>query len=466
MAAFPPPPGGAPHVFSDPASAGASAILRDMGEVLRRTKILAMMDPADGNKAALGAIVDNNYEGVLDSISNLSLRESSVKKPRAITEVPDAPWGVVANLNGVKVQNIVKFGGTMTKTDDVYSWLEQVVHHAAAHGLSFASASLLLSQTCVGPALQEVSQLRREGLTFAQMVQALEIRFGDLCSPEEAITRLQTCMPEKDAPIFEFTDRLRKLARQVTRNEPDAAVRLAQQEVIVRDNLIRGLPISTRHKYEERLRMSRIFGGNPPTVREMEMEVRSLEADRLQRREHKKSSDHGHRRHKAAYAAVEVAVSEDSESDQSSSEEEPDAFEYLIQQAAMAQKKYGQKNVSKERILQKAAKHFNKRYQGKGKVAEVAQGAAQGPSSKLLDAEIRRKGVYELLRMANVPTGHCIQCGIQGHRLKQDACAMKDRKLADKSCIRCGQGLHSPDECTKPIPANIQQLLEGSLNGV
>ena len=60
MAAFPPPPGGAPHVFSDPASAGASAILRDMGEVLRRTKILAMMDPADGNKAALGAIVDNN----------------------------------------------------------------------------------------------------------------------------------------------------------------------------------------------------------------------------------------------------------------------------------------------------------------------------------------------------------------------------------------------------------------------
>ena len=212
--------------------------------------------------------------------------------------------------------------------------------------------------------------------------------------------------------------------------------------------------------------MSRIFGGNPPTVREMEMEVRSLEADRLQRREHKKSSDHGHRRHKAAYAAVEVAVSEDSGSDQSSSEEEPDAFEYLIQQAAMAQKKYGQKNVSKERILQKAAKHFNKRYQGKGKVAEVAQGAAQGPSSKLLDAEIRRKGVYELLKMANVPTGHCIQCGIQGHRLKQDACAMKDRKLADKSCIRCGQGLHSPDECTKPIPATIQQLLEGSLNGV
>ena len=109
---------------------------------------------------------------------------------------------------------------------------------------------------------------------------------------------------------------------------------------------------------------------------------------------------------------------------------------------------------------------FNKRYQGKGKVAEVAQGAAQGPSSKLLDAEIRRKGVYELLRMANVPTGHCIQCGIPGHRLKQDACAMKDRKLADKSCIRCGQGLHSPDECTKPIPANIQQLLESSLNGV
>ena len=79
----------------------------------------------------------------------------------------------------------------------------------------------------------------------------------------------------------------------------------------------------------------------------MEMEVRSLEADRLQRREVKKSSNHGHRHHRAAYAAVEVTVSDDSESDQSSSEEEPDAFEYLIQQAAMAQKKYGQKTFPK-----------------------------------------------------------------------------------------------------------------------
>ena len=132
MAGFPPPPGGAAHVFSDPATAGASAILRDMGKVLRHTKVLAMMDHGDAAKVALGAIVDADYGRVTDAISNLSLRETSVKKPRAITEVPDAEWGNAANLNAVKVQNIVKFGGTMAKTDDVYSWLEQVVHHAAA----------------------------------------------------------------------------------------------------------------------------------------------------------------------------------------------------------------------------------------------------------------------------------------------------------------------------------------------
>jgi hypothetical protein len=33
--------------------------------------------------------------------------------------------------------------------------------------------------------------------------------------------------------------------------------------------------------------------------------------------------------------------------------------------------------------------------------------------------------------------------------MHQDACALKDKFLVDKPCAKCGQGLHSADECLK-----------------
>ena len=78
---------------------------------------------------------------------------------------------------------------------------------------------------------------------------------------------------------------------------------------------------------------------------------------------------------------------------------------------------------------------------------------------------LRWKSIFELLKLANIPTGHCIQCGLPGHRLRQDASAMKDKKLADRSCLRCHQGLHSQDDCTKPVAAVSQvQVQDDPLN--
>ena len=142
-------------------------------------------------------------------------------------------------------------------------------------------------------------------------------------------------------------------------------------------------------------------------------------------------------------------------------------MEYLISQAVEVQGKYqkGNKQVPWERVLQGAAKRFNWRFPGRQKVAEVTQAQAAGPPSKVPDAEMRRKSIFELLELANIPTGHCIQCGLPGHRLRQDASAMKDKKLADRSCLRCHQGLHSQDDCTKPIAAVSQvQVQDDPLN--
>ena len=33
--------------------------------------------------------------------------------------------------------------------------------------------------------------------------------------------------------------------------------------------------------------------------------------------------------------------------------------------------------------------------------------------------------------------------------MRSDACALRDKMLTDRACAKCGQGLHSADECLK-----------------
>ena len=60
-----------------------------------------------------------------------------------------------------------------------------------------------------------------------------------------------------------------------------------------------------------------------------------------------------------------------------------------------------------------------------------------------------KRTIYELLTLANVQKGSCIQCGVEGHMMNNEACALRDRILVDKPCAMCGQGLHSADDCLK-----------------
>ena len=227
--------------------------------------------------------------------------------------------------------------------------------------------------------------------------------------------------------------------------------------------------------YEDLLMQHRSSGRPNPTVRQMETEILMIENKLaeldLDREKNKKthSSGHDHDQHKQhrrlVYAVGEVPDEPQVVLDEDSSESDEDPMEFLISQAVEVQGKYqkGKQQVPRERILQGAAKRFNKRFPGRQKVAEVTQAQAAGPPSKVPDAEMRRKSIFELLKLANIPTGHCIQCSLPGHRLHQDACAMKDKKLADRSCLRCHQRLHSQDDCMKPLPT-VSQVQEDHLN--
>jgi len=80
-----------------------------------------------------------------------------------------------------------------------------------------------------------------------------------------------------------------------------------------------------------------------------------------------------------------------------------------------------------------------------------------GPPNKMEPNKGVQKTTFELLAMANCQRGQCIQCGQQGHYMLNAACALKDKPLMDRPCIKCGQGLHQADDCLQIFQRYVAQ---------
>ncbi len=76
-------------------------------------------------------------------------------------------------------------------------WLDRVFNTATSHQRTRESTINLMIMASTGTAADYIRQMRDERRTPLEVVQALELRYGDLCLPEEAISRCGT-MPRKD----------------------------------------------------------------------------------------------------------------------------------------------------------------------------------------------------------------------------------------------------------------------------
>ena len=207
------------------------------------------------------------------------------------------------------------------------------------------------------------------------------------------------------------------------------------------------------------------------TAPEVEKECLELEKRRDERRNnppvHALAKKQAHARYIQANFAGETL--ELSSSEEISSVEEldtdDDATHLLVHEIKQQEKRYAArgKAVDKDRLYKKAFRKYNERlpppryprkgpgYQGARQAG--AQGnaapapAQQGPPNRL-DVNQRRT-ISELLALANVTRGHCIQCGFEGHYMHNDACALRDKPLVDRACVKCSAGLHSADDCPK-----------------
>ena len=473
MAGRPPPDfGGDRQFIVDPQATGISTVVGDMAALsLQLIHILRDVVP-DDSRALVDGIAAQTRQ-VLAASNASHNREQSTRELRPVTRVPVAAYGANHNTTNIRMHNVPMFAGSEQDTLDVVRWISRILTLAEAHGLTFDATINLMIQGSNGSASDYIQCMKEEGKTLHQVVQQLEMRYGDLCTPEEARVKCNNMPRKLNEGLSEFIDRLRTMARMACRLEANDGPRRLAIDNLVEGNIRRVLPTSVRNALEERVINRNRMGLPAFTAREIEKECLDLERRRIERKQEIVGQSSKRLNVRNLYKEDyfnSLPSEEDSSSENESSQDEDDTMCHLVNEIKQQQLRYTSRGrpIDNQKVYRKAFRNFNRKFPPKypakqgfaGKEpqfgARQAQGAPHpghpghqkiGPPNKLEHNPKRTIG--ELLNLANCSKGQCIQCGYDGHIMHQDACALRDRPLVDRPCVKCGKGLHSADDCLK-----------------
>ena len=113
-------------------------------------------------------------------------REQATRELRPLTRFPAAELGIAHNIANIRMHNVPTFTGLDGDAIDVVKWIGRVFTLATSNTLTYAATINLLIQGSSGGVADYIEQMWDEGKTLPQVVQQLEMQYGDFCSPEEA----------------------------------------------------------------------------------------------------------------------------------------------------------------------------------------------------------------------------------------------------------------------------------------
>jgi len=406
-------------------------------------------------------------------------RETNIRELQPVTRVPVNPYGAKENVANIRMNNIPVFTGGNSDTIDVINWISRVFNLAEARQLTFNATINLLIQGSSKGAASYIDEMKQEGKTLYQIIQQLEMRYGSLTTVEDARIKCNNMTRKPDEHLSDFIDSLRLMAKMACRQEPTEPLRRRAIDILVEGNIRRVLPSSVRAALEERIMNRSLMGLPALSARDIEKECLDLEAKRKERKLELKGLAQG-KRHNINVAKYDVESNDDSSESSDDQDDEENPQELLINEIKQQQLRYFQrgKPVNGPKVMKRAFKQYNQKYQGRyynkpGQYVARQAGLQQTPVVKQtppnkLDAGF--KPINELLLLANCSKGQCIQCGFDGHLMRNMACALKDKPLMDKACAKCGKGLHAADDCPKvyqqgyKAPAEPENQAKEALN--
>ena len=463
--------GGDRQFAADPENAGLPVLLGDMAALNLQMAHFMRHGAEDADKVRIDLMAARTRR-VLAASTASAARESATRELQPVTRVPAAPYGVVEDIANIRMMNIPVFTGTSTDTIDVVHWISRVFNLAESKQLSYAATINLLVQGSSKGAANYIDEMKGEGKTLNQVVQQLEMRYGSLTTANDARVKCNNMVRKPDENLSDFIDRLRLMARMACRQEPDDALMRRAVDILVEGNIRRVLPSSVRNQLEERIMNRSLMGLPGLTAREVEKECLDLEARRKERKLELKAAPMAQVKRHNNINSAQIEPDSDIDASDSSDDDEPeeDPQEYLVNQIAQQQQRYFQRGRPADgpKVLKRAFKNYNNKFYGRNQGRAAQYGARQAAAGGAVNPAPRQQGppgkmegpgykpIYELLALANCSKGQCVQCGNDGHIMRNPACALKDKPLTDRVCAKCGKGLHSADECPKVFQQGYQ----------
>ena len=445
--------GGARVLAGDPDNVGLPTAIGDLSALFLRN---LHFQRENAENDAERALIDAQADGVRQVLaaSNASqARETNIRELQPVTRVPAVQFGAEENVANIRMNNIPVFTGGASDTIDVMSWISRIFNLAESKHITFPATINLLIQGSSKGAANYIDEMKQEGKTLHQIIQQLEMRYGSLTTVEDARIKCNNMVRKPDEHLSDFIDRLRLMAKMACRQEPTEALRRRALDILVEGNIRRVLPSSVRAALEERIMNRSLMGLPALSARDIEKECLELELKRKERKLELRQMVQG-KKHHVNQAKLSIDDDDSSSSDEDEEDDDGEAEhpnDFLVNEIKLQRQRYIQrgKSIDDRKVMKRAFKNYNQKFAGKnqGKQRQYGARAAQGgPPNKL---EGGYKPISELLNLANVQKGQCLQCGNEGHMMRNIACALKDKALVDKACAKCGTGLHSADDCPK-----------------
>ena len=443
-------------------------------------------------------------------------RENSTRELQPMNAIPAGDYGATNNLAAIRLNQIPQFSGANNDPREVVRWIARVLATAEAHTLTLAATINLMVHASTGSASDYIDSMREAGANIGTVIRNLELRYGELCLPEEALTKANVLPRGENESLSDFLDKLRYLGRMAKRTIADANQRNQAIDAIVEANIRRALHKGVRKALEERI-LNRTRMGQPPfSAMDLEKECILLEQRRAEYKQDKTRSHEKVMAIRQVQAMAQPAPPRvvrtvyrvqgnqdpDSYSSDTASDEEPEdnladlAGDLFAGEIRRVEARYMAKGIipDRQRVFRRAIRGFNKRQfqgdkyqrdrypsdrnnnnrgnrydryneksQSKPSVAAVTSTGASvpssGPPNKLPDSP--RKPINELLALANCARGDCIHCGVTGHMMTSDSCTLRGKPLMDRACTKCKKGLHPVDDCLsvfqQPTVAHIYE---------
>jgi len=487
--------GGDRQFITDPNSTGIATAVGDglAGQLQILHLIRGLVD--DGQRAAVDRLADSIRVSL--EASNVSkAREQSTREMQPLTRLPAVQWGDQTNITQIRLNNIAIYSGLEDPVEQsVQDWMDRVFNLAESYKLTFAAAFNLLIQAAKGGAAGYLQQMKKERKTLPIAVQLMEMRYGGLCTPEEARVKCNSMLRRESEGLPEFLDRFRVMAKMACRMEEDDELMNLQIDALVENNIRRVLSPSVLAAFEARMKTRQLVGASPLKAREMEKECLDIEREKLERRQSNAENGLNKRHVRMMHLEQQEALESEDELISSEDEAEPadEATYDFVREIRQQEQRFVRagRPIDKDAAMRRAVRNFNGRQpqkvfgQRKGQGAfkpkyAPAQGARQAagvpagqgyppraqvapPNPLANQNQGIRKTIEELLALANCPRGNCIKCGQPGHMMNNDACALRDKPLMDRPCMMCGVGLHQANNCMvafqKQYVAQVPQLM-------